>query len=86
MARARKRYMPVLSSSRIGGVERTLKLGRWRIPLEKPELRLLRGSRPFWSLLAENWIWSTVLRVPVTFPPDRFRGATFVRVARSRDG
>lgn len=73
--RDRKSYMPVLSSSRIGGVEKKLKLGRWRIPLEKPKLRLLRGSRPFWSILGENWIWSTILRVPVTFPPDRFRGA-----------
>ncbi|MFH1763520.1 MAG: alkaline phosphatase family protein [Gemmatimonadota bacterium] len=73
--RDRKSYMPVLSSSRIGGVKKVLKVGRWRIPLEKPELRLLRGSRPFWSILGENWIWSTILRVPVTFPPDRFRGA-----------
>jgi predicted AlkP superfamily phosphohydrolase/phosphomutase len=73
--RDRKSYMPVLSSSRIGGVGKTLKLGRWRIPLEKPELRLLRGSKPFWTILGKNWIWSTILRVPVTFPPERFRGA-----------
>jgi predicted AlkP superfamily phosphohydrolase/phosphomutase len=73
--RDRKSYMPVLSSSKIGGVEKTLKIGRWRIPLERPELRLLRGSKPFWTILGKNWIWSTILRVPVTFPPDRFRGA-----------
>jgi predicted AlkP superfamily phosphohydrolase/phosphomutase len=73
--RDRKSYMPVLSSTRIGNVERTLKLGRYRIPLRKPELKLLRGSRPFWSVLGEAGIWSTILRVPVTFPPDRFRGA-----------
>jgi predicted AlkP superfamily phosphohydrolase/phosphomutase len=68
-------YLPKLSSTHIGGVERFLKLGRWRIPLSKPELRLLRKSKPFWTLLGEKGIWSTVLRVPITFPPDRFYGA-----------
>ena len=51
-----------------------LKIGRFRIPLRKPELRLLRKSRPFWSLLGDKNVWSTVLRVPITFPPERMRG------------
>lgn len=73
--RDRRTYLPLLSSTRIGRVERFLKLGRYRIPLHKPELRLLRKSKPFWTILGEHRIWSTVLRVPITFPPDRFYGA-----------
>jgi predicted AlkP superfamily phosphohydrolase/phosphomutase len=73
--RDRRTYLPVLSSTRIGRVERFLRLGRYRIPLHRPELRLLRKSKPFWTLLGEYGIWSTVLRVPITFPPDRFYGA-----------
>jgi predicted AlkP superfamily phosphohydrolase/phosphomutase len=73
--RDRRTYLPVLSSTRIGSVDRFLKLGPFRVPLEKPELRLLRKSKPFWSILGEHNIWSTVLRVPITFPPDRFYGA-----------
>jgi predicted AlkP superfamily phosphohydrolase/phosphomutase len=68
-------YLPLLSSTHIGKVEKTLNLGRYRIPLHKPELRLLRKSKPFWTILGEHNIWSTVLRVPITFPPDRFYGA-----------
>ena len=68
-------YLPRLSSTAMGEVERFLKIGRWRIPLHKPELRLLRKSKPFWSILGEHNIWSTVLRVPITFPPDKFHGA-----------
>ncbi|UCF69572.1 MAG: alkaline phosphatase family protein [Acidobacteriota bacterium] len=68
-------YLPLLSSTRIGRVERFLNLGRYRIPLHKPELRLMRKSKPFWTILGENRIWSTILRVPITFPPDRFYGA-----------
>jgi predicted AlkP superfamily phosphohydrolase/phosphomutase len=73
--RDRRTYLPVLSSTHIGRVTRVLKLGRYRIPLQRPELRLLRKSRPFWSILGDHYIWSTILRVPITFPPDRFYGA-----------
>jgi predicted AlkP superfamily phosphohydrolase/phosphomutase len=73
--RDRRTYLPVLSSTRVGKVERFLRVGRYRIPLHKPELRLLRKSKPFWTILGEHRIWSTILRVPITFPPDRFYGA-----------
>jgi len=68
-------YLPRLSSTHIGSVNRFLNIGKLRIPLGKPEIRLLRKSKPFWSVLGEHNIWSTVLRVPITFPPDRFYGA-----------
>ncbi|MCP4659800.1 MAG: nucleotide pyrophosphatase, partial [bacterium] len=73
--RDRRTYLPLLSSTHIGSVDRFLKLGRYRIPLHKPELRLMRKSKPFWSILGDYNVWSTVLRVPITFPPDRFYGA-----------
>mgnify|MGYP001157254998 FL=1 len=73
--RDRRTYLPVLSSVKIGSVDRRLKIGKYRIPLGKPEVRLLRKSKSFWQILGEHNIWSTVLRVPITFPPDRFKGA-----------
>jgi predicted AlkP superfamily phosphohydrolase/phosphomutase len=73
--RDRRTYLPLLSSTHIGSVDRFLKIGRFRIPLRKPEIRLLRKSKPMWSILGERNIWSTILRVPITFPPDRFYGA-----------
>jgi len=73
--RDRRTYLPLLSSTHIGSVDRFLKIGPYRIPLNKPEVRLLRKSTPFWSILGEHNIWSTVLRVPITFPPDKFYGA-----------
>jgi predicted AlkP superfamily phosphohydrolase/phosphomutase len=73
--RDRQTYLPLLSSTRVGKVPRFLKLGRYRVPLGKPTLRLLRRSKPFWTILGEHRIWSTILRVPITFPPDNFHGA-----------
>jgi predicted AlkP superfamily phosphohydrolase/phosphomutase len=68
-------YLPRLSSTHIGPPERTLRLGPLRLPIGRPVLRLLRRSKPFWTVLGESRIWSTVLRVPITFPPDHFHGA-----------
>jgi predicted AlkP superfamily phosphohydrolase/phosphomutase len=73
--RDRRTYLPKLSSAVIGPVTRVLKLGRFRLPLGRPDLRLLRRSKPFWTILGEHRIWSTILRVPITFPPDQFHGA-----------
>jgi len=68
-------YLPRLSSTHIGSVEKFLKIGKLRIPLKKPEIRNLRKSKPWWTILGENNIWSTIIRVPITFPPDKFYGA-----------
>ena len=40
----------------------------------KPDVRLLRKSRPFWSVLSEYGIFNCILRVPITFPPEKLRG------------
>jgi len=45
-----------------------------KIPVKKPRVRLLRRSKPFWGILGEHHIFSSVIRVPITFPPDRFGG------------
>ncbi len=73
--RDRRTYLPLLSSTHIGSVDKFLKIGKYKVPLGKPDIRLLRRSTPWWTLLGERGIWSTILRVPITFPPDRFYGA-----------
>ena len=67
-------YRPVISSVRIEPPRRSLRLGRIVVPLSRPRLSGLRRSKPFWSVLGEAGVFSAVLRVPITFPPDRFYG------------
>jgi predicted AlkP superfamily phosphohydrolase/phosphomutase len=69
-----KTYIPELSSARVRKPSRTLPVGKWRIPLSRPSVELRRKSQPFWKILGEHDIGSTILRVPITFPPDRFNG------------
>ena len=37
-------------------------------------MRLLRKSKPFWNVLSKYGIFSCILRVPITFPPEKLRG------------
>ena len=37
-------------------------------------MRLLRKSRPFWSILSDYGIFNCIIRVPITFPPEKLRG------------
>src|SRR5882757_1071599 len=67
-------YMPELSSSRVNNPARILKLGKYRIPLARPIVEMRRKSRTFWHILGERHIASTILRVPITFPPEKFNG------------
>lgn len=76
LSRDKKTYLPELSSAYIGGALKTIKLGKYNIPLGKPELRLLRKSKPFWVTLGENGIFSSIIRVPITFPPEKFKGVS----------
>ena len=74
LAPERSTYLSKLSSADIRPPTRWLPLGKYRLPLNKPSYRPLRKSKPFWTVLAENDIFSSVIRVPITFPPDKFGG------------
>ena len=68
-------YKPMLSSSEVRGAPRTLRVGDWVLPLSKPIVRGMRKSKAFWTILGEHGIPCNVLRVPLTFPPERVAGA-----------
>ena len=74
LSRDEKTYLPDLSSARIGKPKRVLNLGKYQIPLSKPVIQGMRKSVPFWKILGDNRILCTILRVPITFPPEKFRG------------
>jgi predicted AlkP superfamily phosphohydrolase/phosphomutase len=67
-------YVPELSSSRVRPARRILRIGRFRVPLSRPILELRRKSQPFWKILGSRAIGSTIIRVPITFPPEKFDG------------
>jgi predicted AlkP superfamily phosphohydrolase/phosphomutase len=74
LARDPASYRPYLSSARVHPVKRRLTLGRLAIPLERPRVELFRKAKPFWHYLGDAGVPCAILRVPITFPPERFHG------------
>lgn len=74
LTRDRRSYKPLMSSVDIRGPSRTLKIGKYSLPIGKANIRLLRKGKPFWNVLGEHGIFSSIIRVPITFPAEPFRG------------
>ncbi len=77
----RKSYLPELCSAEIRPPKRNLKIGKYRIPLSKPQLSFSRKSQSFWKILGDHGVFSTVLRVPISFPPEKFNGVLLSAMA-----
>src|SRR6266496_3000993 len=74
LARDTNTYLPFLSSAQIREPKRRLNIGKYSIPLGKPEIQGMRRGTPFWHRLGEAGVFCSVVRVPVTFPPEKFPG------------
>ncbi len=74
LTRDPRTYAPELSSAKVWPATRFLRIGKWRFPLSRPSVEMRRKSEPFWRILGRHAVRSTILRVPVTFPPEAFNG------------
>ena len=74
LARDLKNYLPFLSSAQISEPKRHLRIGKYSLPLGKSEVKGLRKGTPFWHWLGKAGVFCSVIRVPVTFPPEKFPG------------
>jgi predicted AlkP superfamily phosphohydrolase/phosphomutase len=74
LARDLKNYLPYLSSAQISEPKRHLRIGKYSLPLGKSEVKGLRRGTPFWHWLGKAGVFCSVIRVPVTFPPEKFPG------------
>ena len=71
-----KRYcLPLLSSTETSSRPRSFKLGpiSWKRK-DSVEIKLLRKSQPFWKILGKQGIFSNIIRVPISYPPEKFAG------------
>lgn len=72
-------YMPMLSSAETMTLPKTLNLGFAKLPFGTEAVqRSLQKSQPFWKLLGDARVWSSIIRVPITFPPQKFKNGTLL--------
>lgn len=61
--------MPYPSTVRIEDSTRVLKIGKWQVPLAGGTIEPLRRGTPFWEVLEDHGVETTVIRMPANFPP-----------------
>lgn len=71
-----KTYLPVPSGTETTGAAKTVKLGKYILPVKSPEVRNLRRGRAFWQILEDHGIPSTIFKMPANYPPVVARGRT----------
>lgn len=74
LTRDKQTYQPKLSSVDIRGPKRKISFGKYQFALGKADIRLQRKGKPFWKTLGEHGIFSNIIRVPITFPAEKFGG------------
>jgi predicted AlkP superfamily phosphohydrolase/phosphomutase len=75
LTRDKRFCLPELSSTRTESVPRSFGLGKFRISFgARSVVKIARKGKPFWRILASHAIPSNVIRVPISYPPERFAG------------
>lgn len=60
---------PYLSTTRVEPSRRNLTVGSWQLPLSGARATLLRDGQPFWDVLEQHGVRTTIIRMPANFPP-----------------
>lgn len=74
LTRDKRFCLPLLSSTKTDTVGRGFRIGKLRFWRPRAKIQLLRKSQPFWKVLGEHGIFSNIIRVPISYPPESFHG------------
>jgi predicted AlkP superfamily phosphohydrolase/phosphomutase len=74
LTRDKRLYLPRLSSTEITPPGKLIKIFKKKFFLKAAQVTITRKSQPFWKLLGKFGIISNIIRVPISYPPEKFRG------------
>jgi predicted AlkP superfamily phosphohydrolase/phosphomutase len=70
-----KRYcLPQLASTETQVTERVRSLLGFTIKRKSASVVITRKSQPFWKILGNHGVFSNIIRVPISYPPEKFNG------------
>ena len=74
LSRDKRFCLPELSAVKTETTRKDIRLGPITIPRTRAQVRLMRRSQPFWKLLGARNIMANIIRVPISYPPEKFKG------------
>lgn len=70
-----KRYcLPQLASTETRSTEKVRSLLGIRLRKRDTSVVITRKSQPFWKILGAHGVFSNIIRVPISYPPEKFNG------------
>lgn len=72
LTRDKRFCLPELSSTKTEVEKRTGFFSKFLPP--KAKVKLMRKSQPFWKVLGKHGVFSNIIRVPISYPPEKFSG------------
>lgn len=73
LTRDKRTCLPLLSSTETSPGRTLFSFGPFKLR-RNPRVHIARKSQPFWKILGKHGIFSNVLRVPISYPPEKFYG------------
>lgn len=74
LTRDKRTCLPQLTSTKTVEKKPWFSLFGLSFPPIGAEIQITRKSQPFWKILGKHGIFSNVLRVPISYPPEKFFG------------
>ena len=70
-----KRYcLPQLASTETRTAEKVRSLLGLKLKKKESSVVITRKSQPFWKILGAHGVFSNIIRVPISYPPEKFNG------------
>jgi len=74
LTRDKRLCMPQMASTETEDTSRKIGFGPFKIKLGGPKVKITRKSEAFWKILGRHGIFSNILRVPISYPAEKFGG------------
>lgn len=74
LTRDKRFCLPQLASTETRTLERVRSFLGVKIKRKESSVVITRKSQPFWKILGAHGVFSNIIRVPISYPPERFNG------------
>jgi predicted AlkP superfamily phosphohydrolase/phosphomutase len=74
LTRDKRNCLPQLASTETTTTEKVLNILGIKFKRQKASVTISRKSQPFWKILGNHGVFSNIIRVPISYPPEKFNG------------
>lgn len=74
LTRDKRHCLPQLASTETTTAKKVVNILGIKLNRAKTSINITRKSQPFWKILGNHGVFSNIIRVPISYPPEKFNG------------